>query len=112
VSDFAWAIGRSGPDWLGVEWTGRVQHAHNANMTVTTAKRTTEVEYPGEPLGSTTFTNLCYNSTLVAGETDIARFMIDASNLEPGQYEVKVRLTYDLGSKNESTRETLPFTVK
>jgi hypothetical protein len=112
LSESAGTIGRSGPEWLGIEWTGRLPHVDDVKMTVHDVPTGADVYYPGEPLGSSKYTSLYCDSTLVAGETDIARFLVDASALKPEVQKIQVALTYNMDDDEQTVRRTLSFNVQ
>ncbi len=110
--DVAQATGDAGtvpvgsPQWLGVQWTGIAPSLNNVKMEVAAPAGAT-VTYPGD--GS--FTSLNYDDTLDDGETDIARFLVDASGMTPGPHTLKVILSYDRGGKARSVTGEVLFVV-
>ena len=94
------------PAWLGVEWTGIAPVLDDVTMTVT-APAGAVITYPAE--GSST--SLHYDSVLEDGETDIARFLVDASGLEPGTHSIDVVVVYTKAGQSLKAAGTAVFEV-
>lgn len=103
----AGAVSVSAPAWLGVEWTGLAPTLDDIKMTVSEPEGAA-ISYPTPP-GS--YTSLHYNDTLTSGETDVARFRIDASGMAPGAYTIDLLLAYTKGTESKSVTGQVTFTV-
>jgi hypothetical protein len=83
--------------WVDVTYTGSYPELGDFTLTVSEAPGLTIV-YPG--YGD--HTSLNADTTLDRGETDVARFMIDATAAEPGTVELEVTVRYTKGGDPES----------
>ncbi len=106
VTEHAGSVDKSGAGWLGVEWLGVAPHISDVQMTVN-GTNGMAIHYPSE--GKTT--SLHFDDVLDAGESDVARFYVDAADLAPGTYKVTVDLTYTRGSTHDSVSGTIVFDV-
>jgi hypothetical protein len=102
----AGSISTGSPAWLGVEWTGVAPTLDNVEMTVA-GPAGAVITYPADR----SFTSLNYDSTLEDGETDIARFLVDASAMAPGSYTFDLVLSYTKGGANKSVTGQVSFQV-
>ena len=91
------ALGESA--WVGVSFAGLAPRLDDFQLTVTDADGL-PIVYPGD--GSST--SLHHNARLEDGETDIARFRVDAYDLPIGTYTITIRATY---RKDAATAELL-----
>ncbi len=94
------------PVWLGADWTGVAPTIEDVRMTVSSPDGAT-ITYPKYG----TFTSLHHSDTLVAGETDTARALVDASSLKPGTYTLYLELTYTKGNDKKSVEGKVAFEV-
>ena len=78
--------------WVEVAYAGLAPRTNNVSSVVSAPSLT--VVYPSEG----TQTSLHHDASLEFGETDVVRFLVDTSGVEPGVYEVKVGTTFDGGS--------------
>jgi len=106
-TDHAGSVPVGTPVWLGVDWTGIAPIVEDVQMTVSSPDGAV-ITYP-ENTG--TYTSLHYNDTLDAGETDVARFLVDASNMDPGTYTLNLELSYTKGTDNKSVEGKVSFEV-
>jgi hypothetical protein len=81
------ALGESA--WVGVSYAGLAPRLDDFQLTVTDTGGL-PVVYPGD--GSTT--SLHHDARLEDGETDIARFRVDAYDIPAGTYTIEVLATY------------------
>jgi hypothetical protein len=81
------ALGESA--WVGVSYAGLAPRLDDFQLTVTDAGGL-PIVYPGD--GSST--SLHHNARLEDGETDVARFRVDAIDVEAGTYTISVLATY------------------
>jgi len=86
------------PAWMDVEWTGLAPSVSDVRMVVGSPAGASVI-YPDERAWS----SLSLDDQLDQRETDVARFLLDASDLKPGEYEFKVLLSY---TRNGSASET------
>lgn len=107
VTTSAGSVSAGAPAWLGVEWTGIAPILENVKMTVN-GPAGAIISYP---TNTETYTSLHYNDTLVAGETDVARFLVDASGMKPGKYTIDVGLSYTKGTGTNLIKGTVVFDV-
>ena len=106
ATDDAGSVATAEPAWLGVEWTGIAPVLEKVSMTVA-APRGAVITYPGE--GSAT--SLHYDSVLEDGETDVARFLVDASALDPGKHTLDVVISYTKAGRSLSAKGQVTFEV-
>jgi len=106
VTTNAGTVPAGGSAWLGVEWTGMAPALDNVAMTAVGPPGTT-ITYPAYRA----FTSLAHDATLEDGETDVARFLLDAGSLAPGTYAVDVTLTYTKAGAARSVAHTVTFDV-
>lgn len=95
------------PSWVDVDWSGLAPSIGDVRMVVGSPNGATVV-YPGERAWS----SLSFDDRLDQGETDVARFLLDASGLKPGIHEFKVLLTYSRGSSAFDIGGVVKITVK
>jgi hypothetical protein len=107
VTTSAGSVSVGSPDWLGVEWTGIAPVLGTVKMTVNGPVGAI-ISYP---TNTGTYTSLHYNDTLVAGETDIARFRVDASGMAPGKYTIDLELSYTKGKEAKAIKGQVSFDV-
>lgn len=105
-TDEAGSVSTLEPAWVGVNWTGMAPTVDDVAMTATGPSGAIIV-YPGERSS----TSLSYDDQLDQGETDVARFLLDASALEPGTHEFEVNLTYARGDSAQSVSGVVTVTV-
>jgi len=86
------------PSWVGVDWTGMAPSIGDVQMTAT-GPSGAAIVYPGER----DWTSLYHDSQLDQGETDVARFLLDASGLEAGVHKFEVTLSYSRGDSPART---------
>jgi len=110
VTTSAGSVSAGSPDWLGVEWTGIAPVLENVRMTVNGPVGAI-ISYPEIDKQPGTYTSLHYNDTLVAGETDIARFKVDASGMAPGTYAIDLELSYTKGTEAKAVKGQISFKV-
>lgn len=101
------SVSQGEPVWKAVAWTGIAPELADVKMTVA-GPADLVVVYPGE--GSST--SLHYDDVLDDGETDEARFLVDASALSPGSYDVAVTLSYAKAGRSHSVDGRLTLTVE
>ncbi|MGI9528143.1 MAG: hypothetical protein ACR2NG_00400, partial [Acidimicrobiia bacterium] len=106
-SDQLGSVAQDEPVWKGVGWTGIAPQLGNVKMTVD-GPQGLGITYPND--GSST--SLHYDDVLSDGETDEARFLVDASSLSPGQYKVAVTLSYSKAGQNHTVDGSLMLTVE
>lgn len=94
------------PAWLGVEWTGLAPIIEDIEITVS-GPGGAIVTYPADR----SFTSLYYNNTLEDGETDVARFLVDAAALAPGSYTLIVEVSYTKAGAANAVVGEMSFTV-
>lgn len=94
-TDMAGPVPTDVPEWVGVEWTGMAQTISNVQMTVKGPSGAV-VEYPDNPAHGD-WTSLWYDDQLLQGERDVAKFLLDASDLGVGDHRFDVTLTYTRG---------------
>lgn len=87
-----------GPAWVGVEWTGMAPSIGDVQMTVA-GPSGAAVVYPAYR----DWTSLDHDSRLDQGETDVARFLLDASGLAAGAHKFEVTLSYSRGDSPART---------
>lgn len=102
----AGSVSPKDPTWLGVDWTGLAPKLNDVEMTVK-APQGAVITYPGER----PFTSLNYDDSLDDGETDVARFLVDATAMTPGSYFFEVEVTYTKGGKKQSVTGEVAFEV-
>ncbi len=100
------AVSVTQPAWVDVEWTGIAPILTDVQMTVA-GPSGIAITYPGDR----TFTSLDYDNTLVAGETDVARVLLDVSGLAPGTYTLDVTLSYAKGGAVSTVTGQVSLTV-
>lgn len=100
------SVSVSDPAWLEVEWTGLAPLLDDVEITVN-GPRGAIITYPADR----TFTSLYYNNSLNDGETDVARFLVDATALAPGSYSLKVEVSYTKAGRANSTTGEFSFEV-
>jgi len=91
------ALGESA--WVGVSYAGLAPRLDDFQLTVTDAAGL-PIVYPADG----TSTSLHHNARLEDGETDIARFRVDAFDVAAGTYTISVVATY---RKDAATAELL-----
>lgn len=91
------ALGESA--WVGVSYAGLAPRLDDFQLTITDAAGL-PIVYPGE--GSAT--SLHHNARLEDGETDVARFRVDAYDIPADTYTIMIRATY---RKDAATAELL-----
>jgi len=106
VTTDAGSVTTSDPGWLGVEWTGIAPTLDDVEMIVT-GPAGSVITYPADR----SFTSLYYDNTLEDGETDVARFLVDAAAVRPGTYTVDVVLTYTKSGKPASVTGQASFEI-
>ena len=106
ASKDAGSVSVSEPAWLGVEWTGIAPVLDDVSMTVSGPSGAI-VTYPAEGPS----TSLHYDNVLEDGETDVARFLVDASALEPGTHSLDVIVTYTKAGRSLKAAGTVSFEV-
>ncbi len=106
ATDNAGSVATAEPAWLGVEWTGIAPKLEQVSMTVA-APQGAVITYPGEG----TATSLHYDSVLEDGETDVARFLVDASALDPGMHSFDVVISYTKAGTALSATGQVTFEV-
>lgn len=94
------------PAWLGVEWTGLAPVLENIEITAS-GPGGVIITYPADR----SFTSLYYNNALEDGETDIARFLVDATALAPGSYVLIIEVSYTKAGAANSVIGEISFTV-
>jgi hypothetical protein len=85
--------------WVGVSYAGLAPRLDDFQLTITDAGGL-PIVYPADGLS----TSLHHNARLEDGETDIARFRIDAYDVSAGTYTIAIRATY---RKDAATAELL-----
>jgi len=110
VTTSAGSVSVGTPAWLGVEWTGIAPVLENVKMTVN-GPAGAIISYPEIDKQPGTYTSLHYNDTLVTGETDIARFNVDASAMRPGTYTIDLELSYTKGTEAKAVKGQVSFDV-
>ena len=85
--------------WVGVSYAGLAPRLDDFVLSVTD-NGGLPIVYPADG----TSTSLHHNARLEDGETDIARFRVDAYDIQPGTYTIAVRATY---RKDATTAELL-----
>lgn len=90
--------------WVGVKMVGVAPSLTDVRAQVSGPF---PVVYPAD--GS--FTSLYSDATLSGGETDVARFEVDASDLAPGSYPFTWSVTYRKGTESGSVTADLVLTV-
>jgi hypothetical protein len=88
--------------WVGVSYAGLAPRLDDFKLTVTDAAGL-PIVYPAN--GSST--SLHHNARLEDGETDIARFRVDAFDVDPGTYTIQILAAY----RKDTTSATLTGTV-
>lgn len=83
--------------WVGVSYAGLAPRLDDFQLTVTDGGGL-PIVYPADG----TSTSLHHNARLEDGETDVARFRVDAYDIPAGTYELAIRATY---RKDASTDE-------
>jgi len=106
VTTDAGSVATTDPGWLGVEWTGIAPTLDDVEMIVTGPEGSV-ITYPADR----PFTSLNYDDTLEDGETDVARFLLDAAAVAPGTYTVEVVLSYSKGGESTSVTGKASFEV-
>jgi hypothetical protein len=99
-------VSATSPAWLEVEWTGLAPILEDVEITVNGPAGAT-ITYPADRA----FTSLYYNNSLEDGETDVARFLVDASTLTPGTYSLSVEVSYTKGGRTNSAVGDFAFEV-
>jgi hypothetical protein len=99
-------VSATSPAWLEVEWTGLAPILEDVEITVNGPAGAT-ITYPADRA----FTSLYYNNSLEDGETDVARFLVDASTLTPGTYSLSVEVSYTKGGRANSVVGDFAFEV-
>ncbi|MGZ5383583.1 MAG: hypothetical protein ACXW1Y_02265 [Acidimicrobiia bacterium] len=94
------ALGESA--WVGVSYAGVAPRLDDFQLTVTDAGGLSIV-YPAD--GSAT--SLHHNARLEDGETDVARFRVDAYGVGPGTYTIQIQAKY----RKDATTATLAGSV-
>lgn len=94
------------PAWLAVEWTGLAPVLNHIEITVS-GPAGAVITYPADR----SFTSLYYNNALEDGETDVARFLVDATALAPGSYTLVVKVSYTKAGAATSVVGDMTFTV-
>ncbi len=102
----AGSVSAADPAWLEVEWTGLAPLLNDVEITVD-GPRGAVITYPADR----TFTSLYYNNSLEDGETDVARFLVDATALPPGSYSLKVEVSYTKAGRANSATGEFSFEV-
>lgn len=98
--------GVSGSGWVAVSFAGHAPRSGGFAMVVTDAAGL-EVIYPS----ADTSTSLHADAELVALESDVARFYVDASAVPPGDYPVAIEVTYDAGAGRKTLGGMVTVTV-
>ena len=88
--------------WVGVSYAGLAPRLDDFQLTVTDAGGL-PIVYPAD--GSST--SLHHNARLENGETDVARFRVDAYDVQPGTYTIQIQATY----RKDATPATLTGSV-
>jgi len=97
-TDDAGSVPTDEPSWVGVDWTGMAPSIGDVEMTAT-GPSGAAIAYPGER----DWTSLYHDNQLDQGETDVARFLLDASGLEAGVHKFEVTLSYSRGDSPART---------
>ena len=92
--------------WVDVDWSGLAPSLDGVQMTVDGPPGAV-VTYPGER----TWSSMSFDDRLTQGETDVARFRLDASSLASGAYEFAVVLTYTRGESPSEISGVVSITV-
>jgi hypothetical protein len=82
------ALGQSA--WVGVSFAGLAPRLDDFQLTITDTAGL-PIVYPADG----TSTSLHHNARLEDGETDVARFRVDAYDVEAGTYTIAIRATYN-----------------
>jgi|FLYL01.1.fsa_nt_gi hypothetical protein len=98
------AVPSGGEHWVEVTMVGVAPTLTNLSATV---GGDLDVTYPGHG----TSTSLHSDDVLTAGETDVARFLVDTSGLAPGVHPFRWTVTYLKGSERKSLDFDLALTV-
>lgn len=89
--------------WVGVSYAGLAPRLDDFQLTVTDAAGL-PIVYPGDGAS----TSLHHDARLEDGETDIARFRVDAYDIPAGSYTIQVQATY----RRDAVTADLPGTVE
>lgn len=96
----------AGDGWVNVSFAGYAPSSNGFNMVVSNPGDLAVI-YPG--YGSST--SLHGDTSLKAGENDVARFFVDASDTDAGQYPVSIEVTYDAGQGTQTLRGNITVSV-
>lgn len=99
VVDVSIADGAS--SWVDLNYTGLAPST--TDFSVTASGSDVEIYHP-----QVDFTSLHHDAVLVVGETDTARIWLDPDVVQPGTYDITVRITYSTGG----SRDTLEHPVR
>jgi hypothetical protein len=108
----AGSVSQNEPAWIGVDWIGIAPSLQNVQMTATSPDGAI-ITYPNQKGTEKpgVYTSLHFDDTLVAGETDTARVLIDASNMKLGAYTLNLELSYTKGSRTQTVDGRVSFKV-
>lgn len=95
------------PTWVDVDWTGMAPSVTDVKMTAT-GPTGAAIAYPADG----EWTSLWYDDQLDQGETDVARFLLDASGLSPDDYQFEVTLNYNRGTSAARASGVVTVTVE
>lgn len=93
-------------EWVEIAYSGLAPHLTGFSLTVD-GPDGVGILYPGDG----TATSLHSDATLQDGETDVARFRIDASAVEPGLFELGIVASYTRGDQNRQLAETISLEI-
>jgi len=92
--------------WVDVDWSGLAPALDGVQMTVD-GPPDAVIAYPG----GRAWSSLSFDDRLTQGETDVARFRLDASSLTPGDHQFTVLLTYTRGGSTSETSGLVTVTI-
>jgi hypothetical protein len=105
-TDEAGSVSVGEPTWVGVNWTGMAPTITSVEMTAS-GPAGAIITYPGDRSS----TSLSYDDQLDKGETDVARFLLDAAGLQPGSHDFEVSLTYARGGSSNTVSGVVTVAV-
>ena len=98
------SVADAASSWVDLNYTGLAPST--TDFTVTASGSDIEIYHP-----QVDFTSLHHDAVLVVGETDTARIWLDPDVVEPGTYDITVRITYSTGGSRDSLEHPVRLNV-
>lgn len=104
--DSSTTVAAGSSEWIDVDYTTRAPRADDVSMTITDNAGLTVV-YPA----SGAATSLHHDHRLSRGETDTARFRVDAEGAAPGDYVLSTLTTYTMDGRTRTLEGKVAISI-